>query len=248
MVENRPPFYTSKAWRHSRCNKNYYDYTMERGGYPDATGNRGELFFTRAEERRAQAFFGGVSGKFTIVWAINGSSHHKIYPMMEALLREWFKTHQDARVITTGDAQAKIMEFPHYQMIPRAAQWSIRESLIATKYAQLVVGPETMMTNAAGCYETPKIVLLSHSSRENLTKYFLNDHSLEPDVASAPCYPCHQLHYTKESCPLGEMQDPITGTVLGQAPICSMSISPERVIAEMDAVYNQWKATRAASA
>jgi hypothetical protein len=249
LVEGRPPFFTSKEWRHKQCNRNYYDYTMERGGYGEVTGTRGELFFTEAEERRARKFFTPLQDKFTLVWALNGSSHHKVYPMMETVLREWFRTHEDARVITVGDYAARLLEFPHFQMIPQAGKWSIRESLISTKYAQCVVGPETMITNAAGCFSTPKIVLLSHSTRENLTKYFLNDHSLEPDTTVAPCYPCHQLHYSKESCPVGEMQDTVTGGVMGQAPICSIAIAPEVLMAELDKVYNEWKSTnRGASA
>lgn len=241
VVEGRAPFFTSKTWRERNCNRNYYDYTMLRGGYPEITGRRGELFFTEAEERRARKYFAPLAGNFTIVWALNGSSHHKIYPMMEPLLREWLREHPEARCITTGDPRAKESEFSHPQMIPTIGNWSVRESLISTKYAQCVVGPETMMTNAAGCWATPKIVLLSHSTRENLTKYFENDYSLEPSVEIAPCYPCHQLHYTKESCPVGEMRDSMTGEILGQAPVCSMGITPERIMEQLDRIYSGWK-------
>jgi len=247
IVEGRPPFFTSHAWREERCARNYYDHTMDRGGYPNVTGTRGELFFTNAEERRAQKFFQPMRDQFVVVWALNGSSHHKIYPLMEPLLREWFRTHPDARVVTTGDTNAKQLEFDHYQLLRRAGEWSIRESLISTKYADLVVGPETMMTNAAGCFSTPKIVLLSHSSRENLTKYFLNDYSLEPNRATAPCYPCHQLHYTKESCPVGGVEDVHTGVELGQAPICALSIAPEVLMARLDEVYKKWNQSRGVS-
>jgi hypothetical protein len=244
MIEGRPCFFTSKSWRHSQCNKNYYDYTMARGGYPEATGLKGELFFTRAEERRADRFFNEElrrQPKFVMLWALNGSSHHKVYPLMEPLLLEWFRVHPDTACITVGDYMAKILEFDHPQLLQRAGEWSIRESLIATKYVDLVIGPETMVTNAAGCFPTPKIVLLSHSSKENLTKYFENDHSLEPE---SPCYPCHQLHYTKESCPIGEARDMTSGEILGQAPICSLGISPNRLLEEMETVYQQWRHSR----
>lgn len=242
MVEGRPSFYTTKEWRHSIANKNYYDHTMERGGYPAVTGTRGELFFTNAEERKAKEYFDSLSGKFVIVWSLNGSSHHKIYPMMEPTLREWFKTHPDAVVITTGDTMAQLLEFPHRQMIPQAGKWKIRESLIATKYANLVVGPETMMTNAAACYDTPKVVFLSHSSLENLTKYWTNCQNMEP--VSAECWPCHQLHYTKESCPIGSMKDTATGEELGQAPMCSMAVMPTKVMEALSNVYDAWKSNR----
>lgn len=245
LVENRPPFFTRKEWRHAQCNKNYYDYTMQRGGYPDAVGGTPELFFTRAEERWADEFFAAHRGKFILLWALNGSSHHKVYPMMEALLRHWLPLHPDALCITVGDQAAQALEFTHPQLLPMAGRWSIRESLIATQRASCVIGPETMITNAAGCSGVPKIVLLSHSTKENLTKYFLNDFSLEPDVAMAPCWPCHQLHYTKESCPIGTLTD-AEGEELGSAPICSMGITPERLLARLDEVV-MWQRHRQAN-
>jgi ADP-heptose:LPS heptosyltransferase len=244
QVEPRPSFFTTKEWRHEKGNKNYYDFALARGGYSHITGKRGELFFTSAEERKAKKVFTPLQDKFVIVWALNGSSHHKVFPYLELVLRQWFKDHEDSIVITTGDYAARLMEFEHPQLLPRAGEWSIRESLIATKYADLVVGPETMMTNAAGCFATPKICLLSHSTKENLTKYWENDYSLEPDVAIAQCYPCHQLHYTKESCPAGQLYDSETGEEFVMAPKCTLAIRPERVLEQMQKVYDGWKNAR----
>jgi ADP-heptose:LPS heptosyltransferase len=240
FVEGRSPFFTTKEWRHAKANVNYYDYTLARGGYPLVTGKNGELFFTNAEERRAKKFFlDEHSGHFTIVWALNGSSHHKVFPLLDPVLREWLREKEDVRVVTVGDGRAQSLEFPHPQLIPKAGVWSIRESLIATKYADLVVGPETMMTNAAGCFPTPKLVFLSHSTEENLTKYWKNCVAMAP--TSAPCYPCHQLHYTAESCPIGEVEDIVTGEVLGRAPLCTVSIPTEEVLTALDQQYKMWK-------
>lgn len=239
LVEGRPEFFTRKEWRHKRCNRNYYDYTLARGGYPEVTGQRGELFFTSSEEREAEKFWKPLRGKFTILWALNGSSHHKVYPLMEPVLRKFLKDHPDSVAVTVGDDLARLLEFSHPQVIEKAGKWSIRESLIATREASVVVGPETMITNAAGCWDTPKIVLLSHSSRENLTKYFVNDYSLEPDPKIAPCHPCWQLHYTKGSCPFGKVQDGDTGEIIGEAPICAVATLPTRVYDRLEEVYQK---------
>ena len=245
VVEGRKEFFTHKSWRHARCDQNYYDYVFKRAGYgPETYGQVGEMFFTTAEEREARKFFDPLAQKFVVLWALNGSSHHKVYPLMEATLLEWFKTHPDSVCITVGDYMAKLLEFEHPQLIERAGKWKIRQSLLATKHADLVIGPETAMTNASGCYPTPKIVLLSHSSKENLTKYFVNDFSLEPDLATSPCYPCHQLHYTKESCPIGSVVDTSSGVEIGKAPMCAIAISPQRVLAEMEKVYQLWRSHR----
>jgi len=239
IVEGRKEFFTTKSWRHARCNRNYYDYTMARGGFPEVTGRNGELYFTDFEERRAREFFDPLKGKFVIVWALNGSSHHKVYPLMEAVLRKFLDTHLQAVAVTVGDDLARLLEFPHPQVLERSGKWSIRESLISTKYASVVVGPETMVTNASGCFPTPKIVLLSHSSKENLTKYWENDYSLEPDQSLAPCYPCHMLHYSKASCPVGTVEDTETGEEIGQAPICSVAILPQLVLERLEEIYQK---------
>jgi hypothetical protein len=59
----------------------------------------------------------------------------------------------------------------------------------------------------------PKIVTLSHSSVENLTKHWKNCTNLTPKAT--PCYPCHQLHYGSEFCP----RDEGTGVAKCQADI-----------------------------
>lgn len=238
MVEGRGSFFTSKAWRHTKANRNYTDYTMDRGGY-DAQhhGQRGELFFTQAERRKAVTYFKGLKGKHVILWALNGSSHHKVYPLMEATLRDWLPRNPEARVILCGEGRARGLVFKHPQVISQVDKWTIRESLIATEYVQCVVGPETMITNAAGCTDTPVITLLSHSTHENLCKHWVNDYCLAPDTQDAACYPCHQLHYTAESCPQGGIQDTSNGENLGFAPVCTLAISPERVMGRLDEVY-----------
>lgn len=241
QVEGRRSFFTHKEWRHSQFNKNYYDYTLQKGGYPSLEGKVGELFFSKSEERKAKEFFAPLQSTFNIVWALNGSSHHKVYPLMELVMMEWFQSHPDSRLITVGDYMAKLLEFDHPQTIQKAGVWSIREALIATKYSSLVVGPETAITNASGCFSTPKIILLSHSSKENLTKHFQNDYSLEPNLEIAPCYPCHQLHYTKESCPQASMVDSNSGVEFARGPMCAMgAIEGERLIGRIEEVYQKW--------
>jgi len=60
------------------------------------------------------------------------------------------------------------------------------------------MGPETGILNSVAMMPTPKLVWLSHSSVENLTKHWVNTVALQP--SECPCYPCHQLHYNFEFC------------------------------------------------
>lgn len=237
-VEGRPDFFTSKEFRRKTGEFNYYDQTMKLGGYPTITGTRGELFFTNAEERAAQKFFAPYRNKFVIIWALNGSSHHKMHAGTSLMVEDWLVQHDDSIIITTGDGSAPPVYYDHNRLLKQQGKWTIRESLIAAKYGNCVIGPESMMLNAAGCYDTPKITFMSHSTPEALTKYWFNSYPLEPDTELAPCYPCFQLHFTKESCPMKQAVEKESGKIVAMAPACSMNaIAPEKVIATLEHVY-----------
>ena len=64
-----------------------------------------------------------------------------------------------------------------------------------------MIGPETGVLNAVAFEPMAKVMLLSHSSVENLTKHWVNTESLHANV---PCFPCHRLHYTRDFCPQHE--------------------------------------------
>lgn len=239
-VEGRKEFFSTKQFR--QTTKNYYDFTMELGGYPGVTGARGEMFFTTQELTEVDRLRKQYADKFLIMWALNGSSHHKIYPFMQEVLCEFLEMYPNALCVTVGDSKAKEMEFDHPQVIRKAGQWPIRTSLAMTSVMDCVVGPETAILNAAGCYNTPKITLLSHSTEHTLCGNWTNSYALTPDTESAPCYPCMQLHYSLESCPLVTLKDPATNEELCTGPACAMgAISPVKLISRLDEVYTKWR-------
>ena len=81
----------------------------------------------------------------------------------------------------------------------------------------MVVGPETGVLNAMAMEDVHKVIYLSHSSRENLTKHWKNAVVAQPDPGIAPCYPCHRLHFDWSRC----HQDKAS-----QAAVCAAGISP----------------------
>jgi ADP-heptose:LPS heptosyltransferase len=241
-VEGRRDFYTGQEWRNRTCGgTNYYDFTMALGGYPEITGQRGELYLSPQEERDAKRWREQNRGKFTIMWAMNGSSHHKVYPLAEIVASDWLEKHPDARIVTVGDGRAQQLEWEHPQVECASGVWPVRKSMALTKYVDCVIGPESMIINCAGCWDTSKIVLLSHSTPNNLCKYFTNVQALTPSTDVAPCYPCHQLHYTLNSCPQLTLEDIESGEKIS-GPACSMgAITPEAIWQALDAVYAAWK-------
>lgn len=213
-----------KEKRHEACNINYYDYTLELGGYGHIKGKTGELYFTKAEHKWAKKEIAKCKGKFTVLWALSGSSFHKTYPYTEYIACEFLDRYPDSILFTTGDPLCQVLEWDHPRTKCKSGMWSIRQTMIMTKYVDLVVGVETGVLNAAGCYDTPKILLLSHSSHENISKHWKNAYVIHADVA---CQPCHKLIYTREECPQDRMG----------VPICVSKLDAKKVLALMEMTY-----------
>lgn len=242
-VENRPDFYTTQEWRNKTCGSvNYYDWTMKLGGYPERTGCRGELFFTPQEIRDAKLARKDFGSTFVIAWSINGSSHHKIYPLLQPVAYRFLESHPNALIVLIGGEEAKQYEFDHPQVMKASGVWPLRKTLaFLAMVADVVVGPESMALNVAACYDVPKVTFLSHSTHENLCKYWTNDFCLAPNIAIAPCYPCHQLHYSMESCPIGIIEDRNTHQQIATGPLCAMgAIEGQRVVETLSTIYTRF--------
>jgi ADP-heptose:LPS heptosyltransferase len=248
---------------------NYYDNHLAKAGYPDR-GMNGELFFSDQEECMAQGFRDKYPGRFIVMWVLSGSSYHKRYPYFQQVAQELVIKNPDVLLISVGDQECALIERSESnRYLPRAGKWKLRTSLVMTKYVDLVIGPETGILNAAGCFPTPKITMLSHSSHENLCKYWLNDFCIAPDPKEVFCHPCHVLHYihsvnsecptckgsthsfenasgpsgvgTVWTCPYKIPDELKDATGLGPpAPLCTM-IPAKRVLARIDEVYRLWR-------
>ena len=232
-AEGTPEFMWSHNKRHRECNVNYQDQTMKWAGYPRLKGELPIMHFSEWEEQLGGIFRRSFKDKFLIVWSLAGSSYHKIYPWANYVADRIAKEHKDTVIVTVGDYICKVLEWDNDITIRRSGEFTIRQSMILTKYADLVLGTETGILNAAACYDTPKIVLLSHSSVENLTKHWKNCTSLSPAHSRCKCYPCHQLHYSRASCPCGMVER--------RATLCMENIKPETVYAAFEKYHRKWE-------
>lgn len=239
-VEGRPDFYTTQAWREATCTANYYDNTCRLGGYLDSVGARGELYFSNEEIKQAKKIRERFKDRFMIIWSLKGSSHHKIYPLIVPVLSQWLDKHPEAIAVLVGAAGDAPLQFEHPQVVGMCGRMAMRDVFCLTQYADLVVGPESAVINAAACFPVPKITMLTHSNHGNLCANWEGDFCMQANVA---CSPCHQLHYSAESCPIvslteiGKEQPSYTG------PICAaMGFPPERMFNRLEEVYNLSKA------
>lgn len=192
---------------------------------------RSKFYPTDMEKAWANRERRAMGSQPVILWSLAGSSVHKTWPWLDQILARIMML-TDAKVVLVGDTLCQVLETGwenESRVIRRSGVWSIRETLtFATEEADLVIGPETGILNAVGLENVFKIITLSHSSPENLTKHWRNCIVLLPPN-TVDCYPCHQMHYSFATC----RQDAETGCAQ-----CQAQISPELM---WQAVQDWWK-------
>jgi ADP-heptose:LPS heptosyltransferase/predicted SAM-dependent methyltransferase len=173
-----------------------------------------------------------------VLWAISGSSMHKVYPFVDTV-SHWLAKKGVNVVLTGGKGPSEVLEEGIVECLaaagadmgriyPRVGKWTIRQTLAFAQVVDCVVGPETGVLNSVAGHQVAKVIYLSHSSPENLTKWWINATVLTPMPDACPCYPCHLLHKDWSRCVKVEE----TG-----AALCASEIKPERVFrAIMEAV------------
>lgn len=223
------PGRTNHSWpdsvRAKYMDVNYVEFTHELAEVPPPYQPK---FYSTLEERawaRKQ-----VRGNKNIIWSLSGSSVHKTWPHLDAVIAR-LMLDTDVHVYLVGDEMSQILEAGWGQE-PRvhckSGKWSIRESMAFCEVADLIIGTETGLLNAAGSMDTPKIVTLSHSSEEMLTKHWRSVTALKQE-SGCPKFPCRMLHYTWEHC----MKHEETGTA-----VCQQSISAETMFNAISKVLN----------
>jgi ADP-heptose:LPS heptosyltransferase len=168
-------------------------------------------------------------GEFTILWSLAGSSVHKVWEGLDAVIAALMLNYKDVHVVLCGGPECAILEqgWENEKRVHlTCGKWSIRESLAFAQVADLVIGPETGVLNSVACEPMPKVVFLSHSTVENLTRDWVNTDSFwgrgveckgrGKDEAQA----CHQMHYGWEHC----TRNDDTGTA-----VCQVALSIEDV-------------------
>lgn len=200
--------------RHAYMDHNYLEVTHGIAGVPFPA--RATFYPSDDEIEWAQAERRRIGGSIVVMFALAGSSGHKTWPYLDTILARMMLTYKDSRVVLVGDALCQLLEIGwenEARVVKKSGVWSIRETLAFAKVCDLVIGPETGVLNAVGLEDIPKVIMLSHSSVENLTKHWKNCISLVPRATK--CYPCHMMHYSFKDCP----RDSATGTAKCQADI-----------------------------
>ena len=198
-------FYRDDATRRRLYSgRNYLAHIHEVAGVPPPY--RPWYFPTEAETAAAAA---EIAGRRAVVLCLAGSAPYKVWPVADDVAATLLWDDPDAVVFLAGGTKDAHLAAAVAQTVARLRPAALerlvdmtgrtlRETLAVACLAAAVVGPETGILNAVAHRPMRKVVMLSHSSHENLTRDWENTAALRPQV---PCHPCHRLHYTAKFCP-----------------------------------------------
>ena len=184
-----PNFYLPDEQRRRLMDGNYYESVAKWAGvnFDRAkvrvrfTPTADELEWARAERRRINAPF--------VVLNPGGSGLFKWWPHAQECMN--LLAAQGVHGVLLGETRGEDFRPPEgWRVLGKTLD--IRRAFALAMQADVVVGAESAIVNSVA-HEAPfKIVLLSHSSPENLTRDWERTLALAP--VDLPCYPCHRIH------------------------------------------------------
>lgn len=200
------PYHWPAKVRAARMGANYLEEMFEVAELPFRMAQQ---FYPSAEERawaleqRAKLFPGPL-----VVIAPTGSGLPKTWPHVRRFME--LMAARGVYTVVVGELRQEIPPLePHGVVL--GLDLPMRASMALATVADVVVGTESAIVNAVAGLPNLKVVLLSHSSAENLTKHWVNTMSVEP--AGISCFPCHRLHRGFDFC----TRDSVTGFAACQA-------------------------------
>ncbi len=176
--------------RAAAAGQNYINETVRTAGF-NVNGQYylPELYPSEEEEAVLNRYRQELSadGRKIVFWNIIGSTKNKTlvrgFKYIEAVLAQ---VPNSIHWILSGHT-INAANMPKDHRV-KQARWDLRTSLLLTQLADVVIGPESALVNAAGAYSTPKVILYSHSAPENLGQFYKNHYPICPECECHPCY------------------------------------------------------------
>ena len=236
--------------RRELCAGGYLETAHDVLGVPHTFG---PLFFPTDEEKEQARITKRKLGTGPIIgWTLSGSRIDKVYPYTSLLIGRLIKE-LGAQVVMMGgpppyrdyELAKQVMESVKVQNGSLAGlshagspslenqTWPIRRILSFAAQCDLVIGPDTGPSWGVAFEPLPKIVMISHTSAENITKHWLNTVTVHADPQRVPCWPCHRLHDTFETC------NPFKANSGGEFASCISDISVETIVTTAAKLLNR---------
>jgi SAM-dependent methyltransferase len=208
--------------RHATMNLNYLDMhhlVAEVPLFP-----KHQKFYPTDEEKTWANELRGRLNEFVVVLVPRGSGCSKFWPYMADLTKELLKR-DDISVVVLGDQTGITLE-PHENLLNIGIDWEIRRAMTFVQLADVVAGQETGLLNSVGFEkDVHKVVLLTHSSEENLTRDWSNTEVIRMYPECAGKSGCHLLHFDWSHCNKDEAT---------QSAKCQAMITVEMVLERID--------------
>lgn len=190
------------------CGVNYADWTFALAGLQDVTKERPKIKFYPTDRDIQTAGLLPVDNRYEFGICVAGSASHKVYQFWHTALTKFLLDAQNVHIYLLGDKQdetignaitetAKVYGVAS-RVVNCIGRHTIRQSITLAMHCNAVIGPETGIMNWISDEDVHKIVMLSHSSHENLTKHWKNTLVMMP--SGLDCYPCHRMHPTQQWC------------------------------------------------
>lgn len=180
-------FFLPHALRHRFGNVNYLEMVHDYAGLPHDFRQK---HHPSADEAKAARLLRDrlPAGKLVVLNA-GGSGPAKTWPHAQDFMRRMAGAGITCVVLgDTHDLDLEEIE-PHAVVVGK--EWPVRLALAFALLADAVVATESLIANAVAFEPMLKVMMLSHSSNENLTKHWVNTAALEAPVS---CHPCHRIH------------------------------------------------------
>jgi predicted SAM-dependent methyltransferase/ADP-heptose:LPS heptosyltransferase len=198
ILPTQPARHWPHAVRHAQCNGNYLEFQEQIAGLPHAP--RVKFYPTEEESTWAKSQRIMLGPDPVLLWAVKGTGVNKYWPFIAPLIHWIRTTYPTMHIVLTGSPTdlTEVLPWDGQPFVTVAKTWTMRQAMAMAQRADLVMGPETGLLHAVCQEPMPKIVLLSHSTEENLTRDWVNTTALSS--TETPCYPCHMLHDTWNDC------------------------------------------------
>lgn len=229
-IPGRTVHFWNPVARHRLMNFNYLEHQHAIAGVSHKP--QVKFYSTLEEKNWAKTVRDRMAPGPVVMYSLSGSSVHKTWAGMDNVIAGIMLHSDDTTVVLVGGPEGVILEQgweKEKRVAKTSGKWTIRETLAFLEQTDIVIGPETGILNAASCMPIPKIVFLSHSTHENLTRDWVNVHPIWAKDSKCPrregVGACHTLNYGWEFC----MKDESTGTAQ-----CQVEIDPQDVYTAME--------------
>jgi ADP-heptose:LPS heptosyltransferase len=238
-------FWLPVEYRRKICAGSYLETVHDIAAVPYEFG---PLFFPTEEEHERAVATKAKMGERVVGWVISGSRIDKIYPetalAISRIIRELdmpvmligASTEKELQMAKTIEEVVQLQNGSKKNLHEAITQnyndpggegyWGLRRSISQLLTCDIVVSPDTGVAWAAAFEPMPKVLMVSHASPENISKYWLKTITLHADQDRVVCSPCHRLHDSPATC---------TPNASNTGPACMSDISVECLLTAIKA-------------